>query len=234
MTASFPLAVDSHGHGLPGRVHHGAARRRPQRPAFGRRRADRAEHPRRGVRAVHSREAVERCLHPASRTGRFTTVFGTARSYNGGPATVHHSGTDFAADEGTPVIAAATGRVAYVGLLTTRGNSVIIDHGAGVFTAYHHLSRIGRRSGRVRDAGRADRPRWHDGPGDGAASSLGAGRRRRQRRSSRMDEARRRSVSAARATRYSGRRSALSSARSNARMPTRCGTGCRTARARST
>jgi lysostaphin len=73
---------------------------------------------------------------------RFTTIFGTARSYNGGPATVHHSGTDFAADAGTPVIAVAAGRVAYVGLLTTRGNSVIIDHGAGVFTAYHHLSRM--------------------------------------------------------------------------------------------
>ena len=55
---------------------------------------------------------------------------------------MHHSGTDFAADAGTPVIAAAAGRVAYVGLLTTRGNSVIIDHGVGVFTAYHHLSRI--------------------------------------------------------------------------------------------
>ena len=74
--------------------------------------------------------------------GRFTTVFGTTRSYNGGPAAVHHSGTDFAADEGSPVIAAAAGRVAYAGMLTTRGNSVIIDHGAGVFTAYHHLSRI--------------------------------------------------------------------------------------------
>jgi murein DD-endopeptidase MepM/ murein hydrolase activator NlpD len=74
--------------------------------------------------------------------GHFTTIFGTTRSYNGGPATVHHSGTDFAADEGSPVIAAAAGRVAYVGMLTTRGNSVIIDHGAGVFTAYHHLSRM--------------------------------------------------------------------------------------------
>jgi len=73
---------------------------------------------------------------------RFSTVFGTTRSYNGGPATIHHSGTDFAAQEGSSVVAAATGRVAYVGMLTTRGNSVIIDHGAGVFTAYHHLSRM--------------------------------------------------------------------------------------------
>jgi murein DD-endopeptidase MepM/ murein hydrolase activator NlpD len=74
--------------------------------------------------------------------GPFTTRFGTMRSYNGGPPTTHHSGTDFAADQGTPVIAAAAGRVAFAGMLTVRGNSVIIDHGAGVFTAYHHLSRI--------------------------------------------------------------------------------------------
>ena len=74
--------------------------------------------------------------------GPFTTRFGTMRSYNGGPPSLHHSGTDFAADEGTPVIAAAAGRVAFAGMLTVRGNSVIIDHGAGVFTAYHHLSRI--------------------------------------------------------------------------------------------
>jgi murein DD-endopeptidase MepM/ murein hydrolase activator NlpD len=38
------------------------------------------------------------------------------------------------------VKAAAPGKVAYVGMLTTRGLSVMIDHGAGVFTAYHHLS----------------------------------------------------------------------------------------------
>lgn len=74
--------------------------------------------------------------------GPFTTRFGTTRSYNGGPPTTHHSGTDFAADTGSPAIAAAAGRVAFAGMLTTRGNSVIIDHGAGVFTAYHHLSRI--------------------------------------------------------------------------------------------
>jgi murein DD-endopeptidase MepM/ murein hydrolase activator NlpD len=72
--------------------------------------------------------------------GPITTAFGTARGYNGGPITEHHSGTDIGADEGTPVVAAATGRVVFAGMLTTRGLSVIIDHGLGVFTAYHHLS----------------------------------------------------------------------------------------------
>jgi murein DD-endopeptidase MepM/ murein hydrolase activator NlpD len=72
--------------------------------------------------------------------GPITTAFGTARGYNGGPIGEHHSGTDIGADEGTPVVAAAAGRVVFAGMLTTRGLSVIIDHGLGVFTAYHHLS----------------------------------------------------------------------------------------------
>lgn len=71
-----------------------------------------------------------------------STAFGTARSYNGGPVSTNHSGTDFAANEGVPVAASAAGRVAYAGMMTTRGLSVIIDHGWGVFTAYHHMSRI--------------------------------------------------------------------------------------------
>jgi len=75
-------------------------------------------------------------------TGPLTSNFGDARSYNGGPVGSYHSGTDIAADEGAPALAAANGRVAFVGYMATRGNSVILDHGLGVFTAYHHLSRI--------------------------------------------------------------------------------------------
>lgn len=74
--------------------------------------------------------------------GPITGTFGDGRSYNGGPVSSRHSGTDFGSPEGTPVVAAATGRVAWAGYLATRGNSVMIDHGAGVFTGYHHLSRI--------------------------------------------------------------------------------------------
>ena len=75
-------------------------------------------------------------------SGAITTEFGTARSFNGGPISIHHSGTDFGAPIGSPVAVAATGRVAFAGMLTTRGNSIIVDHGGGVFTAYHHLSQI--------------------------------------------------------------------------------------------
>ena len=82
-------------------------------------------------------------------SGPVSTAFGTGRSYNGGPVSTHHSGTDFAVDEGTQVAAAAAGRVAFTGMLTTRGNSVMIDHGLGVFTAYHHLSRIDVTEGQM-------------------------------------------------------------------------------------
>jgi len=74
--------------------------------------------------------------------GTITSPFGIGRSYNGAPVLSHHSGLDIAVDEGTPVHAAASGKVAFAGALTTRGNTVMIDHGLGVFTGYSHLSRI--------------------------------------------------------------------------------------------
>ena len=74
--------------------------------------------------------------------GITTTEFGQGRSINGGPVTGQHSGTDIANAEGTPVYAAAPGRVAWTGEMPIRGNSVLIDHGDGVITGYHHLLEI--------------------------------------------------------------------------------------------
>jgi murein DD-endopeptidase MepM/ murein hydrolase activator NlpD len=74
--------------------------------------------------------------------GPISGVYGAGRSYNGGPVTDYHRGTDISAEEGTPVVAANTGRVAFAGDLSVRGRSVILDHGAGVFSAYHHLSEL--------------------------------------------------------------------------------------------
>jgi len=68
-----------------------------------------------------------------------TTTFGEGRSINGGPVSGQHSGTDMAAPSGTPILAAATGRIAWAGAMPIRGNSVLVDHGAGVVTGYHHL-----------------------------------------------------------------------------------------------
>jgi murein DD-endopeptidase MepM/ murein hydrolase activator NlpD len=86
-------------------------------------------------------------------TGPVSSPYGVSRSYNGGPVTSYHTGTDFAGDAGTPVLAAAAGRAAFTGELMVRGNSVILDHGAGVFTAYHHLSRIDVTEGQSVAAG---------------------------------------------------------------------------------
>jgi hypothetical protein len=79
-------------------------------------------------------------IYPAS--GPISSPYGIGRSYNSGPVTSFHHGTDFQNDEGAPVVAANSGRVALAEELPIRGLSVIIDHGAGVFTGYHHLAGI--------------------------------------------------------------------------------------------
>jgi len=68
-------------------------------------------------------------------------LFGMRRSFNGGPFS-QHTGVDILAGEGQPVAAANSGRVAFAGELHLRGGTVIIDHGAGVFSGYHHLSQM--------------------------------------------------------------------------------------------
>lgn len=70
----------------------------------------------------------------------FTSRFGTLRSYNGGPYRNFHRGLDFRGAVGTPVVAAADGVVTFAGELRLYGNTVIVDHGLGVCSAYMHLS----------------------------------------------------------------------------------------------
>lgn len=76
---------------------------------------------------------------PLPATFPTTSPYGSQRSYNGGIYNAFHSGQDFGAPGGTPVMAAADGRVALAQSLTVRGNSVVLDHGAGLFTGYWHL-----------------------------------------------------------------------------------------------
>lgn len=66
--------------------------------------------------------------------------FGTIRSYNGGAFDHYHNGADFAGAAGTPIYAAAAGRVVLADTLNIRGVSVIIDHGWGVYTNYSHMT----------------------------------------------------------------------------------------------
>jgi Peptidase family M23 len=83
-------------------------------------------------------------LQPAQ--GPISNGFGVQRSVNGAPFDTH-GGTDIAADGGDPVAAAAAGRVALAQPLYLLGNSVIIDHGAGLLTGYHHLSSTAVKAG---------------------------------------------------------------------------------------
>lgn len=71
-----------------------------------------------------------------------SSVFGTRRSYNGGPYNSYHEGVDFSVGAGAVVRAPADGVVVLAEPLTVRGNAVVIDHGWGILTGYWHLSRI--------------------------------------------------------------------------------------------
>jgi murein DD-endopeptidase MepM/ murein hydrolase activator NlpD len=78
--------------------------------------------------------------------GPVSNPFGVQRSVNGG-AFDTHGGTDIVAEGGTPIVAAASGRVALAQPLYLLGNSVIIDHGAGLLSGYHHMSSIAVKAG---------------------------------------------------------------------------------------
>ena len=59
-----------------------------------------------------------------------------------------HTGIDYPGRRGTPVVAAASGRVTFAGLgVGGWGNLVTIAHAGGTRTMYAHLSRVGVRVG---------------------------------------------------------------------------------------
>ena len=60
-----------------------------------------------------------------------------------------HEGIDIAVGYGTPIRAAASGRVVYAGWMSGYGNLVAIDHGGGISTGYGHQSSIAVGVGQV-------------------------------------------------------------------------------------
>jgi murein DD-endopeptidase MepM/ murein hydrolase activator NlpD len=72
--------------------------------------------------------------------------FGRRRVLNG-EARSPHAGVDFPAAAGTPVYAAQSGKVVLAENLYYSGNTVVIDHGFGIYTLYAHLSEIGVHAG---------------------------------------------------------------------------------------
>ncbi|MBW6526331.1 M23 family metallopeptidase [Sphingomonas sp. RHCKR7] len=105
-------------------------------------------------------------------TGRISGLFGAQRIYRGEPGS-YHGGVDLARGEGTPVVAPADGVVTLAAdpPFTLEGRLLILDHGAGLTSAFLHLSRIDVRVGQhvrqgepiglVGRTGRASGPHLH-------------------------------------------------------------------------
>ena len=83
---------------------------------------------------------------------KITSAFGTKRVFNG-VLKSYHSGTDFRAALGRPLMASNRGKVVLVKNRFFAGNSVIIDHGQGIYTGYYHMSHFKVKVGDIVERG---------------------------------------------------------------------------------
>ena len=100
----------------------------------------------------------------------YTSNFGYRIDPFNGHSTFHE-GVDFAAESGTPINAAASGKVIYADVHPAYGKCVEIDHGNGLVTRYAHGSELlvkegdlvvrGQRISRVGSTGRSTGPHLH-------------------------------------------------------------------------
>lgn len=84
---------------------------------------------------------------------RIYTGSADAESRSDGLQGERHRGIDYPLAAGTPVRAPGPGRVALAGPLVLTGGTVAIDHGQGVVSVLHHLSRVDVATGDVVAAG---------------------------------------------------------------------------------
>jgi len=81
--------------------------------------------------------------------GNLTGVFGSQRILNGIPKSPHN-GLDINVPKGTPVKAAAGGKVLIAGnKFYYNGNFVLIDHGFGLTTVYLHFKKLNVKTGQM-------------------------------------------------------------------------------------
>lgn len=78
-------------------------------------------------------------LYPLPKVYRLSSSFGRRTHPITGKKGSMHNGQDFAAPNGTSILAAESGRVITAGWLGGYGNTVVIDHGGGLWTLYAHI-----------------------------------------------------------------------------------------------
>lgn len=142
----------------------------PQPPEIQRRIAVEAARAREVSRRSHETPRLWVPPFAPPRASRITSGFGSGRMYNN-QIQSRHTGTDYAGAVGAPVLAPARAVVALVDDFYLGGGVVYLDHGAGLVTAYLHLSaqlvaegdtvEAGQRIGRVGASGRVTGPHLH-------------------------------------------------------------------------
>jgi hypothetical protein len=101
------------------------------------------------VRAIFDAVSPQRYWQSAFRLpvpGPPISGFGKRSIYNGQPRSPH-AGTDFQGATGTPIAAPNAGKVVLVANLYYSGNTVIIDHGLGLYSYFGHMSAFSVREG---------------------------------------------------------------------------------------
>lgn len=83
-------------------------------------------------------------------------------------------GIDLGVGDGTPVKAAASGKVVYTDWLGGYGYTMFIDHGSGYMTQYSHLQSFSASVGQVVNIGQTIALSGHSGIGTGPHLHFGA------------------------------------------------------------